>query len=286
MKEEKQNKSVVGDINNNNYSSVSNLDDLSNSYGEADNNNSEVKGTGIVSVVWKKMPLKVKLIIIGIIVAFCSPFLFLLLFIAPLMEREIIDISGSGGPSTNPSYSYSSIPDSADFWWPIGSSNVTSSGNRQFASGNPPWTKITSNFGPRVHPITGEVDSFHSGVDITASGGAGVPNIIASRSGKVTYPSNNDPINCPTSSSLDSCGGGYGNFVIIDHGDGTSTLYAHLHQMTITVSAGDNVLQGQVIGKMGSSGNSTGPHLHFEVRSNSSGAVEPLNYVSMSNPRP
>ena len=58
----------------------------------------------------------------------------------------------------------------------------------------------------------------------------------------------------------------YGNYVIIQHTDGNYTLYGHLYQNSITVVAGDSVRQGQVIGKMGSSGQSTGPHLHFEVR--------------------
>ena len=259
-------------------------DDISDSDSDSSDNKINIMKDG-VSGAFKKAPLKVKLIIIGILVSFVFNLLLVVSIIAPFMELGVIDIEGVGGPSTGPSYGYTSIPSSASFWWPMGSSAVTSSGGRQFASGKPPWTTITSKFGPRVHPITGEVNSFHTGVDIVASGGAGVPNIIASRSGKVTYPSSNDPVNCPTSKSLDGCGGGYGNFVIIDHGDGSSTLYAHLHQMTITVSAGDYVSQGQVIGKMGSSGNSTGPHLHFEVRFNGS-AVEPLNYVSMNNPRP
>ena len=149
----------------------------------------------------------------------------------------------------------------------------------------PTWSTITSNFGPRIHPITGEVNSFHTGVDIADGKVAGITNVIASRRGRVVYPSRTDRIDCPTSNALDNCGGGYGNYVIIEHDDGYSTLYAHLHQMTVTVAAGDYVLQGQVIGKIGSSGNSTGPHLHFEVRYNGS-AVEPLNYVNMNNPRP
>jgi murein DD-endopeptidase MepM/ murein hydrolase activator NlpD len=69
--------------------------------------------------------------------------------------------------------------------------------------------------------------------------------------------------------------GGYGNFVIIDHGGGLATAYAH--QSSIAVGGGA-VSQGQVIGYVGSTGHSTGPHLHFEVRVNGS-AVDPLGYL-------
>lgn len=238
--------------------------------------------TGTVSLVLKKAPFKVKLIIIGVVASFIFLVTFLVVLITPLMDLGIIDIEGMGGPSSNPTYNYSSISSSADFWWPIGSKSVDAYG---FASGKPSWTTITSNFGPRTHPITGVVNSFHTGVDIADGNAAGTTNVIASRSGRVVYPSISDRIDCPTSNALDGCGGGYGNYVLIDHGDGSSTLYAHLHYMTINVTAGDYVSQGEVIGKIGSSGNSTGPHLHFEVRHNGS-AVEPLNYISMSNPRP
>ena len=71
----------------------------------------------------------------------------------------------------------------------------------------------------------------------------------------------------------------------IEHQDGNTTLYGHMHKNTITVSVGDIVDQGQVIGKVGSSGRSTGMHLHFEVRENSI-AVNPLNYISENNERP
>ena len=72
---------------------------------------------------------------------------------------------------------------------------------------------------------------------------------------------------------------------MIDHGDGLISLYGHLYQNSITVRKGDYVKQGQVIAKSGSSGNSTGGHLHFEVRINGN-KVDPLEYVSVDNPRP
>ena len=120
--------SIVNSIGESNNSSISEFDNFSDSYEDSDNNISDVKGSGVVSGLWKKLPLKVKLIIIGVIAAFCFLIFFLVIFITPLMELKIIDIEGMGGPVTNPSYGYSSIPDNTDYWWPIGSRNVNSNG--------------------------------------------------------------------------------------------------------------------------------------------------------------
>lgn len=121
--------------------------------------------------------------------------------------------------------------------------------------------RITSYYGYRIHPIF-KSKIFHSGVDIGAP--MGTP-IKAANSGKVIYT---------------GWYGGYGKVVIIDHGrvggNPTSTLYAH--QSRIAVSNGQNVSRGQVIGYVGSTGYSTGPHLHFEVRINGK-TVNPLNYI-------
>lgn len=117
---------------------------------------------------------------------------------------------------------------------------------------------ITSRQGPRTHPITG-VYKNHSGTDIGAQYGA---TVVAADSGTV---------------SLAGVNGGYGNCVMINHGNGYYTLYGHLS--TIAVYEGQNVSQGDVIGYVGSTGNSTGPHLHFEIRSGND-KLDPEDFYS------
>ena len=111
----------------------------------------------------------------------------------------------------------------------------------------PGYYRLSSLFGYRIHPITGVAHS-HTGIDIPASGGTP---ILAAKSGQVV-----------TSAYHYS----YGNYVVIDHGNGNSTLYAHMSSRA--VSEGQMVSQGQVIGYVGTTGSSTGNHLHFEVRDN------------------
>ncbi|GAA1553478.1 M23 family metallopeptidase [Brevibacterium picturae] len=109
---------------------------------------------------------------------------------------------------------------------------------------------LTSAFGPRVHPITGQ-ESVHTGTDFAAPDGTP---ILALADGTVT---------------VAEFSGGYGGLVVIEHtiaGQTVATAYGHMWETGIHVSAGDRVSAGQHIGDVGSSGNSTGPHLHFEVR--------------------
>lgn len=175
----------------------------------------------------------------------------------------------------------------SSYWWPIGSETTVEYNGKIYAKDAPYPTVITSKFGYREDPL-GRGRQFHSGVDIAGSAGNGIVNIIAAKDGVVVYPTAKSPTNCPSSRSLSSCGGGYGNYVIIQHSDGNYTLYAHLDANSITVTSGDSVEQGQVIAKMGSSGNSTGTHLHFEVREGQNAynaTVDGLTYVSPENPR-
>ena len=117
---------------------------------------------------------------------------------------------------------------------------------------------ITSQFGHRVDPITGEVSS-HTGTDIACA--EGTP-ILAAADGIVTV-----------ANGLDSWGGSYGYYIQIDHGGGLETLYAHCS--SICVTNGQQVQAGQVIGYVGHTGRATGSHLHFEVRANGN-RVNPL----------
>lgn len=122
----------------------------------------------------------------------------------------------------------------------------------------PGYTVITSKYGMRTHPITG-VYKLHTGVDIRAPMGA-------------TFISANDGI--VTKASYNSA---YGNMVIVDHGGGVSTLYAHGSE--ILVQVGQTVKRGDAVLKVGSTGYSTGPHAHFEVRLN--GVVtDPMPYIT------
>lgn len=119
---------------------------------------------------------------------------------------------------------------------------------------------ITSNYGMRTHPITG-VYKLHTGVDISATIGT---NFTAIADGIVVKAEYNSA---------------YGNMVIIDHGGGVQTLYAHGSE--IIAKIGQEVKAGEVVLKVGSTGYSTGPHAHFEVRKNGN-PVNPLDYVSIS----
>ena len=142
--------------------------------------------------------------------------------------------SGTGGGGA----SYGTVTGSGNFAWPCA------------------CTYITSMVGNRLHPISG-VWKYHSGMDIGCQYG---DSVWASDAGTVT---------------LAGVNGGYGNCVIIDHGyvngDNYYTLYGHLS--SIGVSVGQSVSQGEYIGAVGSTGVSTGPHLHFEIR-NSSGPTD------------
>jgi len=122
----------------------------------------------------------------------------------------------------------------------------------------PTSTYLTSRFGVRTHPVTGTQKS-HTGVDIGAGAG---DNALAADGGTVTMAGWN---------------GGYGNCVMIDHGNGYKTLYAHLS--SISVAKGAVVDKGVVVGHVGSTGVSTGPHLHFEVWSGES-RIDPEQFFT------
>ena len=120
------------------------------------------------------------------------------------------------------------------------------------------YVYISSRFGMRVHPITGQYKS-HTGMDIASNQGT---TVYAADSGTVV---------------LAEWYGGYGNCIMIDHGNGYKTLYGHLS--VISVQNGQSVSQGQTIGNVGSTGNSTGPHLHFEVYKNGD-RIDPEQFYS------
>ena len=120
---------------------------------------------------------------------------------------------------------------------------------------------MTSAYGNRTYWYNGkQVSDFHLGIDVVSSK-YGTDYIVAFDSGKVVYAGMN---------------GSYGNVVYIDHGNGYQTRYAH--QKYLSVSVGQTVSKGQVIGYMGTTGNSTGNHVHFEVRLNGN-TVNPYDYV-------
>jgi murein DD-endopeptidase MepM/ murein hydrolase activator NlpD len=135
--------------------------------------------------------------------------------------------------------------------------------NGKYAGGVMKWpcpssSKISSYYGNRLHPILKKY-KMHTGIDIAANQGA---SIIAANSGTVI---------------MAGWQNGYGNTVVIDHGGGITTLYAHCSKLLVSV--GKKVKAGDTIAKVGSTGMSTGPHLHFEVRKNGA-TTDPIKYVT------
>ena len=170
-------------------------------------------------------------------------------YIMTFPENEWIDLNNSDIRDLLKSDIYDNVTYGM-FWWPLDPNAEV---------------RISSFFGPRRAPIEG-ASTNHGAIDIAVATGT---DVLASADGVVEYVGN-DP-------------DGYGNYITIDHQNGYKTRYAHNSQ--ILVHKGDTVTKGQVIAKSGSTGNSTGPHLHFEIHLNGT-KVDPLDYVSISNKQP
>lgn len=128
----------------------------------------------------------------------------------------------------------------------------------QFAWPAPKYVRISDDYGNRTHPILG-TQQFHNGVDMAAPSGSP---ILAAYDGEV--------VAADYSASM-------GNYIMINHGDGLITIY--MHASSLSVSKGQTVVRGEEIGKVGSTGRSTGPHLHFSVRKDGN-YVSPWSYIS------
>ena len=190
------------------------------------------------------------------------------------------------GKNKNGQSSSGCVSTNSNYVWPIGSKETTNSKGVEYALGEPETVYISSRFGSKE----GFRISGHGGLDIAGVPGPGVVNVVATKSGKVIYPKDKSQTGFADKGYYGNRdGGGYGNYVIIEHDDGNYSLYGHLAQNSIQVYEGDIVDQGQVIAKVGHSGSSTGPHLHFEIRSGGNSGInreDPLNFVDPSNPRP
>ena len=228
------------------------------------------------NLVWKKMPIKYKAITIVAATTIIFIFVFLLLIIAPLLSTGIIksdDISsGYRGSSA-----FGRVKKDV-YWWPIGSAETEEQNGFLLAKGDPQIITISNNYSDE-----------NKGIDISSEGAdPNTINIIAVKPGVVTYPTDDSQTKFEDSGTA-SDGDGYGNYVKIRHSDGSYTLYAHLAKDSITVKADDVVEQGQVIGKMGRSGDASETKLHFEIRVGSDStdsSVDPTQYIKADDPRP
>lgn len=212
---------------------------------------------GVKNIV-NKVPLKVKLIAVACI---CG-FLFFLIIVASLFGVDSEDFE------VDSDYSYT--VGNTKYWWPVaGSSDVS------IDTSDPTDVAVCEN----CHFMF-RWGRDHTGVDL--HGGS---NIIAAMDGVVEEANDG----CNEGKKYKSCGRYWGNFVTIKHSNGTYTGYAHMVKGSIKVKKGEEVKQGQVLGKMGSTGDSTGRHLHFEIRigkNKRTAAVDPLTYIDPDNPRP
>ena len=152
------------------------------------------------------------------------------------------------------------------YYYPIGSAEITVENGKKFARGNPVNSYIIKDYNPGTN----------EGIDIGSN--EELVNIIAIKSGVISKVVNN----CEASDK--TCNSGYGNMVVISHSDGMSTTYAYLDEIYVT--DGQSVMQGELIGTTGTTGDSNEKVLHFEIKISSGARVNPNTYISRQNPRP
>lgn len=152
------------------------------------------------------------------------------------------------------------------FYYPIGSAEITVENGKKFAKGNPVNSYIIKDYNPGTN----------EGIDIGSN--EELVNIIAIKSGVISKVVNN----CEPSDK--TCNSGYGNMVVISHSDGMSTTYAYLDEIYVT--DGQSVMQGELIGTTGTTGDTNEKALHFEIKISSGARVNPSTYISSQNPRP
>lgn len=152
------------------------------------------------------------------------------------------------------------------YYYPIGSTEITEENGKKFAKGNPVSAYIIKDYSP----------GSNEGIDIGSS--EDLVNIISIKSGVVSKVVNN----CESGDK--TCNSGYGNMVVVSHSDGMSSTYAYLDQVYVT--DGQSVTQGEVLGTMGTTGDTNEKALHFEIKISSGARVNPNTYISSQNPRP
>lgn len=152
------------------------------------------------------------------------------------------------------------------YYYPIGSAEITVENGKKFAKGNPVNSYIIKDYNPGTN----------EGIDIGSN--EELVNIIAIKSGVISKVVNN----CEPSDK--TCNSGYGNMVVISHSDGMSTTYAYLDEIYVT--DGQSVMQGELIGTTGTTGDTNEKALHFEIKISSGARVNPSTYISSQNPRP
>lgn len=152
------------------------------------------------------------------------------------------------------------------FYYPIGSAEITVENGKKFARGNPVNSYIIKDYNPGTN----------EGIDIGSN--EELVNIIAIKSGVISKVVNN----CEPGDK--TCNSGYGNMVVISHSDGMSTTYAYLDEIYVT--DGQSVMQGELIGTTGTTGDTNEKALHFEIKISSGARVNPSTYISSQNPRP
>ena len=152
------------------------------------------------------------------------------------------------------------------FYYPIGSAEITVENGKKFAKSNPVNSYIIKDYNPGTN----------EGIDIGSN--EELVNIIAIKSGVISKVVNN----CEPGDK--TCNSGYGNMVVISHSDGMSTTYAYLDEIYVT--DGQSVMQGELIGTTGTTGDTNEKALHFEIKISSGARVNPSTYISSQNPRP